>query len=267
MADIKVIDMQREAVLVPTFFVIVLIAVSVAYKPMPKKYGTAVPRRELDTTFLGTRKKIVLYHNYFRAQVDPPAKDMLEMKWFVPAAEDAQRWAEACELLVHDNVTGRWVDNYGSCGQNIFVANMKVPWFFAVKTWFMEKLNFTYEGDNDLEIVGHYTQLVWYSSHKVGCGFHYCANSRPKPYYNYVCNYCPIGNYPERIAKPYGKGTPCGNCEDSCKFKKLCTNACPYADLWMNCRQLNNTWHDWLCKSEHEASCLATCRCGEDKIK
>jgi len=254
--------------LMTVVFVVVLMSEwSVTKRPMPKKYGKAVPRRELETGFANTRKKIELYHNYFRAQVDPPAKDMLEMKWHKAAADDAQRWAEACELLVHDNITGRWVDNYGSCGQNIFVANVQVPWFFAIKTWFLEKNNFTYEGENDLGVVGHYTQLVWYSSHELGCGFHYCADSKPKPYYNYVCNYCPIGNFPDRIAKPYEKGAPCSGCEDSCKFKKLCTNACSYADLWMNCKELNATWHDWLCKGENEASCLATCRCGADKIK
>ncbi|KAH9361923.1 hypothetical protein HPB48_003668 [Haemaphysalis longicornis] len=38
-----------------------------------------------------------------------------------------------------------------------------------------------------------FLQMVWYSSHKVGCGFHYCGQDVVnKPFYNYVCNYCPM---------------------------------------------------------------------------
>lgn len=31
-------------------------------------------------------------------------------------------------LLTHDNVTGRHIDNYGACGQNIFISTHQVPW-------------------------------------------------------------------------------------------------------------------------------------------
>lgn len=48
--------------------------------------------------------------------------------WSKEVALDAQRWADACILLVHDNTTGRTVDAFGPCGQNIFVATQQVPW-------------------------------------------------------------------------------------------------------------------------------------------
>ena len=48
--------------------------------------------------------------------------------WHAEAARDAQRWADQCQFLIHDNVTGRWVDDFGSCGQNIFVSTHQVPW-------------------------------------------------------------------------------------------------------------------------------------------
>lgn len=66
---------------------------------------------------------------------------------------------------------------------------------FAFRTWFMERNNFTYGSHrNNLDVVGHYTQMIWASTHKVGCGLAKCARGGPrdKPFFNYVCNYCPM---------------------------------------------------------------------------
>ncbi|KAK8758885.1 hypothetical protein V5799_003482 [Amblyomma americanum] len=161
------------------------------------------------------------------------------------------------------------VTDYGSCGQNIFVSNVRVPWFFAIKIWFLEHHNFSFgdTGNNIPSMVGHYTQMVWYSSHKVGCGLHYCGrNVVKKPFYNYVCNYCPIGNFPERFGKPYTKGKPCSKCPGHCRSKKLCTNSCEHADFWVNCREIAKHWHQWLCGNpakEQYKACRATCSCKE----
>lgn len=36
--------------------------------------------------------------------------------------------------------------------------------------------------------------MIWASSHKLGCGLAKCARGGPrnKPFFNYVCNYCPM---------------------------------------------------------------------------
>ncbi|XP_045621088.1 cysteine-rich secretory protein 2 isoform X2 [Procambarus clarkii] len=234
----------------------------------PRLFGTKLHLRSLEPAKHSIQRKLVQFHNFFRSKVKPPASNMLAMSWSAAAALGAQRWADACQLLVHDNATGRTVHEFGACGQNIFVATHQVPWFFAVKTWWLEKDNFTYGGrKNDLEVVGHYTQMVWHSSHQVGCGLAFCALATPKPFYNYVCNYCPIGNYLQSLPRPYAQGTPCSGCPGHCKGKRLCTNSCPYGDLWINCKELQLAFPAWLCNTrskeglERLRHCRATCKC------
>ena len=49
---------------------------------------------------------------------------------------------------------------------------------------------------HDLHDIGHYTQLVWDATHKVGCGVDRChmelKGGRRQQYFLYVCNYCPM---------------------------------------------------------------------------
>ena len=67
---------------------------------------------------------------------------------------------------------------------------------FAIKTWWLEKDLFHYgRNDNNLTLVGHYTQMVWAATHRVGCGLNACImhqNGKRIPYYTYICNYCPM---------------------------------------------------------------------------
>ncbi|KAF0310512.1 Cysteine-rich secretory protein 3 [Amphibalanus amphitrite] len=231
----------------------------------PRFYGNDVGEHLLDVGFPKVRRKITHYHNRFRSRVKPRAANMLRMHWHAGAARDAQRWANKCQMLIHSNETQRSQRNLGVCGENIFVSTHKVPWYFAMKSWFLEKDVFRYgAANNSLFEVGHYTQMVWYASHKVGCGWAHCKHAQPVPYYNYVCHYCPIGNYGHRLGRPYDAGRPCGRCRRSCNNKKrLCTNACPWSDRWSNCADLERRHRHWTCGSggEPARSCRATCRC------
>ncbi|CAH1183520.1 unnamed protein product [Phaedon cochleariae] len=240
----------------------------------PKIMGDLINMKSLDPKKLRVQRKIVLYHNFFRSNVKPSAKNMLRMKWHKDVAKAAQRWADACVFLTHDNTTGRFIDNYGSCGQNIFISSHQVPWFFAVNTWWLEKDLFKFgKPNNNLTIIGHYTQMVWASTHEIGCGIAKCLHhgnylyTKAKVYYNYVCNYCPIGNRPGRLGRPYRRGEPCRGCQKHCKGK-LCSNFCPAADQWSNCKQLHNIHPYWLCNTKTPQGkqrlaiyCSATCSC------
>jgi len=45
----------------------------------PKFFGDKVPVKMLNPSHHSTQKKIVMYHNFFRSRVHPPAADMLAM--------------------------------------------------------------------------------------------------------------------------------------------------------------------------------------------
>ncbi|TNN63873.1 Cysteine-rich venom protein pseudecin [Liparis tanakae] len=113
---------------------------------------------------------------------------MLEMSWNDEAAANAQRWADTCSFS-HSGSNLRDI-SIGGCGENIFMSTDKEAWSSAVQDWYDEVKNWRYGvgSDNGGE-VGHFTQVVWYRSHAIGCAMAYCPNSYYK--YFYVCQYCP----------------------------------------------------------------------------
>ncbi|XP_023939149.2 serotriflin [Bicyclus anynana] len=214
------------------------------------------PRRSV------VRRKIILYHNFFRTKVRPTASNMLLMSWHPLAAQKAQKYAEQCIFLQHNDPKENAVPYLGNCGQNIFVSSHKTPWFFALKSWFLEYQNFTYGAPvRNFKAVGHYTQMVWATSHKVGCGVAHCAGGPWGQFYNYVCHYCPGGNYDTMIQYPYKMGKPCGDCPNDCISDTLCANSCPVKDFYSNCDSLVHV--PGYCK---RGMCNATCSCGNEKI-
>uniref|UniRef100_T1H9G2 SCP domain-containing protein n=1 Tax=Rhodnius prolixus TaxID=13249 RepID=T1H9G2_RHOPR len=232
----------------------------------PKIYGPRLSPRMLHLSYRRVQRQILYLHNAFRSQVKPPASDMLAMKWDTEASKAAQRLAQQCRQLDHER---HWDKKLGFCGQNIFISTQQVPWLFAVRTWYLEKNKYKYGmRNNSLKETGHYLQMVWATSHKLGCGFATCPGSvRGAKYFSYVCNYCPTGNYLGKLGRPYKKGIPCSSCAQHCRKGKLCTNNCDGVDLWFNCREIHRTWPQWLCESdgakglERKQNCAATCNC------
>lgn len=218
-----------------------------------------IPNNALDPRRAIIRRKIVLYHNFFRTKVRPSASNMLLMSWHEGAARQAQAYAERCVFLTHNNPQENTVPHLGSCGQNLFVAAQKTPWFFALKAWFLEYKSFVYGHPSyDLKKIGHYTQMVWATSHKIGCGIAFCSGGPWGHFYNYVCHYCPGGNIDTITQYPYKTGKPCADCDDHCISEKLCTNTCNRKDYYSNCAQLGS-YEPSVCS---QGVCNATCHCG-----
>ncbi|KAL3842073.1 hypothetical protein ACJMK2_020138 [Sinanodonta woodiana] len=156
---------------------------------------------------------IVDEHNRVRREVS--ATNMLKMSWDDEVAFVAQRWAENCQIA-HDLNYNRYVYGRFSVGQNLAWGNFKMTWSQAIKLWADEKAYYTYGsnvGAGDKEI-GHYTQMVWAQSVKIGCGYANCAGT-----HYYVCNYAPGGSLDN--LNPYIMGATCADCPSKCS-NRLC---------------------------------------------
>ncbi|XP_046371671.2 cysteine-rich venom protein ophanin-like isoform X1 [Haliotis rufescens] len=155
---------------------------------------------------------IVTQHNSHRNSVTPQATNMLKMSWDDEIASIAQHWAEAC-LLKHDSNDQRAIPGSMNVGQNI--ASGTQNWTHAVTLWHDEVDDFTFGGNNSFGSVGHYTQLVWADTQKIGCGYAMCGATS-----FYVCNYGPAGNV-GGFNMPYKNGTT-NECSVEHKDGNLC---------------------------------------------
>ncbi|XP_072498524.1 cysteine-rich secretory protein 3-like isoform X2 [Notamacropus eugenii] len=214
----------------------------------------SVPFQSLSTNLEKVQREIVDKHNALRAQASPPATNMLKMQWSKEAQKTAQAWAEHC-VLEHSKSQNR---THGRlCGENLFMSSAPLPWTKAIEAWHDEYKHFEFgKGSTSDQAVGHYTQVMWYSTYEVGCGCAQCPKASYK--YFYVCHYCPTGNIQPRENSPYEIGTSCAKCPNSCS-NKLCTNPCPYVDAYSNCPDLKK---QVTCNHPTvKQSCKASCEC------
>lgn len=208
----------------------------------------------LSTTRPEVQKEIVDVHNIARRNAS--ATNMLKMGWNSLAEKNARKWAQRC-IYEHSKGEDRMAD-IGACGENLFMSSVPSTWSEAIQSWDNEKYDFTYGvgPKSPQAMVGHYTQVVWFSSYQVGCAVAYCANQALK--YFYVCQYCPAGNIQPRLYTPFEQGKPCARCPGACD-NGLCTNSCEYVDNYSNCDSLKaqvSCNHPLVKKS-----CKASCNC------
>uniref|UniRef100_A0A1V1FKT6 Putative Venom allergen 1 n=1 Tax=Reticulitermes speratus TaxID=60591 RepID=A0A1V1FKT6_9NEOP len=178
------------------------------------------------------KQTIVDAHNNLRRQVaqgkesrgtsgaQPSAANMRKMSWDDELASVAQRWTNQCNFG-HDacrNV-GRFL-----VGQNAYKfsspdssPNGQQDWKSAVQAWYNEVKVFNRNDISPFKFslsTGHYTQVVWADTYKVGCGF--TAYKASNGWYDkyYVCNYGPTGNW--KGESMYKTGSACSKCSGAC---------------------------------------------------
>jgi len=135
-------------------------------------------------------------------------QDLPDLTWSDEIAEFAQEWADElatqCGTLMH-----RDQDQYGEnlATQGTTAASGFYPPEEAVENWVSEKACWSYGTIRGTETCnqtctddlnstgcGHYTQVVWSDTRRVGCGYSTCQSGN----FNFeiwVCNYDPPGNY------------------------------------------------------------------------
>ncbi|KAL2084429.1 hypothetical protein ACEWY4_019947 [Coilia grayii] len=220
---------------------------------------TACSLTDVCTENSTVQEEIVNVHNAFRRAVEPTASNMLKMSWNQTVADSAQQWVDKCELR-HGPSSSRLVGNY-ECGENLFKSTAVQSWTTVITAWNNEVQHYQYPtGSTNGQPIGHYTQVIWYSSYQVGCGVAKCGSV-----YFYGCHYYRAGNfYSGGVAiPPYTEGEPCAACPSSCE-DKLCTNPCPYINKFINCPALKQ--QAGCTNSYVRAVCPALCLCESEII-
>jgi uncharacterized protein YkwD len=119
-------------------------------------------------------------HNSIRSRMSLPA-----LQWSSELAAFSQRWADT---LIAKN---RSAHNPNSpYGENILVTGPGANPARVVQEWASESLDYSYRTNECAGDCGHYTQIIWRSSRKLGC-----AVSRNDRREVWVCSYDPPGNY------------------------------------------------------------------------
>uniref|UniRef100_A0A8V5GGP1 Uncharacterized protein n=1 Tax=Melopsittacus undulatus TaxID=13146 RepID=A0A8V5GGP1_MELUD len=157
------------------------------------------------------------------------------MSWFTPGAPNlctltlssfqswdaeleafAQAYAEKC---IWDHNKDR-----GHRGENLFAMAPILDLEFAVEDWNGEEKYYNLSASTCVsgQMCGHYTQVVWASTHRIGCGAKFCDKIdgiEAEGMHLLVCNYYPPGNMKGR--KPYKEGPSCSQCPEG----RVCVNS------------------------------------------
>uniref|UniRef100_A0A8C9DJS9 GLI pathosis related 1 n=2 Tax=Lemuridae TaxID=9445 RepID=A0A8C9DJS9_PROSS len=174
-------------------------------------------------------KDCVRIHNKFRSEVNPTASDMLYMTWDPALAQIAKAWAKYCRFAHNVQLKSphKLHPNFTSLGENIWTGSLSIfSVSSAITSWYDEIRYYDFKTRKCNKVCGHYTQVVWADSYKVGCAVQFCAKvsgfeslSRGA---HFICNYGPAGNYP---TWPYKKGATCSACRNNDKcLDNLCVN-------------------------------------------
>ena len=103
------------------------------------------------------------------------------------ACATAQKWSEhLAEIgkMEHSSYSDRH-----NCGENLF-GSFRGPEFpDPSKLWYREIKDYDFDHPGGHK-AGHFTQLVWKASKKLGC-----AQARNGGQHWVTCHYCPAGNY------------------------------------------------------------------------
>lgn len=150
---------------------------------VPKSTGSKVSRQDA--------QEALDFHNKVRKEVGTAP-----LEWSAEVAKYSQAWADhlakekSCQMEHRPN-DGDWKRIYGEnlfwgSGAKYTAKEASENWYSEIKDYKNEPLN-----NSNWYGVGHYTQMVWKNTTKVGIGQATCPNGDTI----IVGNYDPAGNY------------------------------------------------------------------------
>jgi pathogenesis-related protein 1 len=125
-------------------------------------------------------QEMLAAHNFYRARVGTPP-----LAWSDDLATRAQQWATT--LIKRGTYAPR---REGPYGENLFeISGGGANAFGVVRAWVSEEVDYDHTTNSCRRRCGHYTQVVWRSTRRVGCGVARHAKREV-----WVCDYDPHGN-------------------------------------------------------------------------
>jgi pathogenesis-related protein 1 len=124
--------------------------------------------------------RVLAAHNAVRAEASLPP-----LRWSEELAAHARKWAATL-------VEKRWFFHNPDFryGENLLITDMSITPEMVVSEWASESRFYSYETNTCGGVCGHYIQIVWRDTQKVGC-----AAAGDDSWEIWVCNYDPPGNY------------------------------------------------------------------------
>ncbi len=133
-------------------------------------------------------------HNAVRQAVSPAADPPLpDLTWGDDLAAVAQTVADTCVFEHSGN----------DFGENLYAGTGTPTIQDAVDAWASEVADYDYDSNGCSGVCGHYTQIVWRDTTRVGCAFADCETLQGAGFGGryWVCEYDPPGNFIGQ--KPY----------------------------------------------------------------
>lgn len=155
------------------------------------------------------RDALLAQHNQTRSSAVPSAANMTRLVWDANLATVAQLWAAQCNFAHNPNRGSAYAalsPNSGQVGENIYVttgsrASALTGANGASALWAAEVSDYNFAANNCAsgKVCGHYTQMVWANTRRVGCAVQLCATVTGLPNFTnaqlLVCDYNPAGNF------------------------------------------------------------------------
>lgn len=134
------------------------------------------------------QESITAAHNKFRA-----LHGLNPLQYDPTLGKSAQEWANQ---LAMQNCQLKHASNLSNQGENLaYYSGQRSNTLNPVESWYRERCDYerlgTYANPTTDNSPGHFTQVVWKDTTKLGCGYATCDGNKQV----WVCRYSPAGNF------------------------------------------------------------------------